>query len=623
MQIFVFIFLGWTVLASTTSVPPPPSPESIHISTLPLPPVVNSSNVGACTLTINPHGTGCIGQVSDEFQAGDFTPDGNHIVVNVVFVGAPASPDPAGIYTGEQLILVKTDNSTFSNGDSWKCLSCGVPAENAVLLDLKKDYPHSFRSGTKALWGHNILECGGELLISDKCTPNKTHIYPIHWPITADGSGAGGSPREMRLHPDDVHMGWSSFTTTGGQFCYFGRLSFNAAPTIGEPLAPRYDLINVNLLVQLNGVAPLTANGTELQFHPEAISVGELRGFSGRGDEIIYIGSTREANNIDLFAVHVLTGVVRRLTSHPEYADPIAFSADNDWFVTMDTRGSDRQMWMSGMRQVPPLIDLITVTAASSTRNNYGRRFFQPILIDRYGDRDDYYGQRINAAGDVTNGSVNDPNWNGRADPAFSLDSTKITFWQALVISPACGGINPLACPVSTAQGGRTYRVMLANLTSRPPKSPAPVFPVPDAIPWATPFPPGASLPSTPGIPAGNYTLRGRASGVAEVQLVADPLGLAKYGTVAINYTNFSDDSNHVLNGYEQVTTILTTSQPWLNKLDWYSDLVQTGIVQATKKTSVNGFHLMIDAALNVFNANGTLTTTINGVVYSQPANGT
>ena len=128
------------------------------------------------------------------------------------------------------------------------------------------------------------------------------------------------------------------------------------------------------------------------------------------GDEILYIGSTREANNIDLFAVHIITGVLRRLTSHPEYADPIAFSHDDQCFVTMDTRGSNRQMWMVGMRHVPPLIDLVAVTAASSTRNNGARRFFQPVLIDRYGDREEYFGQHVHYAGNGSDGSVNDPN---------------------------------------------------------------------------------------------------------------------------------------------------------------------------------------------------------------------
>lgn len=189
------------------------------------------------------------------------------------------------------------------------------------------------------------------------------------------------------MHPYDVHMGWSSFTNDGGQFAYYGRLEFNAEPTFGEPLAPRYNLVDVNLLVEPTRFQPYTVNGTELTIPDDTINVGELRGFSGNGDEIAYIGNPRESNNIDLFSVHLKTGAVRRLTSHPEYADPMAFSADNEWFVVMDTRGSDRQMWMSGMRAIPPLIDLVTVTVAASTRNNGIRRFFQPILINRHGDR--------------------------------------------------------------------------------------------------------------------------------------------------------------------------------------------------------------------------------------------
>lgn len=39
--------------------------------------------------------------------------------------------------------------------------------------------------------------------------------------------------------------------------------------------------------------------------------------------------------------------------------------------------------------------------------------------------------------------------------------------------------------------------------------------------------------------------------------------------------------------------------------------------------TSPDGFHLAIDIITNIFNANATLTTTINGISYYQPANGT
>ena len=611
--------LGADIAAVTK---PPPKQEPIDVFELPLPPVAPSTAEGACTAKINPRRTGCINIAVGDFQAGDFAPDGNHVVANVEFVGAPAAPDPASIFTGQQLILIKADGTKFKNGDAWKCLSCGVPAANAVSIDPKKDYPHVFRGGKKALWGHNILDCGSVPLSSDACTPNCTHIYPIHWPISADGTGAGGSPREMRLHPDDVHMGWSAFTATGGQNAYLGRLEFNAKPTVGEPLAPRYDLVNVSLLVDKSGGAFITAEGSQLQTNHSAIGVGELRGFSGNGDEVIYIGPSWESSNIDLFAVHLVTGAVRRLTSHPDYADPIAFSHDNQWFVTMDTRVTERQMFMAGMRWVPPLVDLVAVVAASSTRNNRARRFFQPILIDRYGDRDEYYGQQVNAGGDGSSGSVNDPNWNGRADPAFSPDGTRITYWQALVVSPACGGVNPLPCPVSTAQGGRGYRIMVARLKSRKATQPAAVFKVPEVIPWAVPFPPGATAPAQSALVPGDYTMRGRVSGVANVTLGAGSGPVGGVGSVAVSYTNYSDQAGFVLNGYERVSVKILLPNVWENLITWSSDIVQTGVVNATKRTGAVDFVLDIDAETNIFDANGTLTTTIDGVAYKQPLNG-
>jgi hypothetical protein len=427
----------------------------------------------------------------------------------------------------------------------------------------------------------------------------------------------------MRLHPDDIHMGWSSFTGTGGQFAYFGRLEFNPEPTVGEPLAPRYDLVDVNLLYNANRSDPITTSGTELQINEDAITVGELRGFSGAGDEIIYIGYSTESTNIDVFGIHVVTGAIRRLTSHPEYTDPIAFSHDNEWMVAMDTRGSDRQMFMSGMRWVPPLVDIVAVTVASSTRNNGPRRFFQPILIDRYGDRGDYFGQMVNSAGDGSDGSVNDPNWNGRADPAFSPDSTRIVYWQALVVSPSCGGVNPLPCPNSTAQGQREYRLMLAQLTDRLPKDPAEIFDVPDFIPWATRFPPGSSYPQVKPLQSGNYTLSGKVSGTAYVDLVAGSPSPYGIGSVSVEYDDYSDQEGYVLNGHEEVKVTILLPDVWNNLVDWKSNITQSGVVSATKKTSPDGFHLQINAVTNIFNATGTLTTTIDGVVYKQPANGT
>lgn len=206
--------------------------------------------------------------------------------------------------------------------------------------------------------------------------------------------------------------------------------------------------------------------------------------------------------------------------------------------------------------------------------------------------------------------------------PAFSPDGTRIVFWQSLVVSPSCGGTNPLPCPVSTAQGGRTYRLMVARLTSREPKDSPPAFDIPDEIPWATPFPPGTSIPERYSLEPGNSTLHGKLSGVAEVTL-AESSGASVQRTVSVTYTNYSDSEEHILNGQEEVTLEIPPSNPWLNRVDWYSDLVQTGVVEGTKETSPGGFHLEIDAQLNEFITNGTLTTTLDGVVYEQPPNGT
>lgn len=607
-------------------VPPAPKPEPIKVGELPLPPVAPSTSAGSCTRAINPHGTGCIGKATS-MQSGDFLPDGHHVLATVGFTGAPAAPDPAAVYTGEQLIIVKTDGSTFPNGDAWKCVTCGVPDANAVGRSPAMDYPQAFKDGRRALAGTNIIGCGRYRLTSSACTPNRVHIYPIRWNVTADGSGAGGSIRELRLHPDNVHLGFNAATVTNGklnQYGYFARLEFDPAPKTGTPLAPRYDLVKVTRLFDpAPGRQPVTVDPHHpgrLKINPQAISVGELRGFSGTGDEVSYIGYPDESSNIDVFAANLRTGKVRRLTSNPEYTDPIAISPDDDWTVAMDTRGSNRQMFLAAMRAVPPVTDLITTSAVSSTRNNGERRFFQPYLIDRYGDRGAYQGQQINAAGDGGPGAINDPNWNGRADPRWSPDGTSIVYWQALAVPPACGGANPLPCETSTEPGGRTARMMIAHLTSRRPLKPRRVAVASDTVPWGTPYVPGSATPARPYPPQGHYTLVGKRSGSAAVTITENTDHTA-ISTVSVAYRNYSDDGAHILNGTESVTT--TNPSPTLNKLDWYSDLIQTGQDHGTKKTSPDGFHLTIDVLTNIFQATGTLTTTINGTTYRQPANGT
>lgn len=592
--------------------PPPPAPEPIEVVELPLPPVAPKEDEGACTPEINPRRTGCIA-IDSHLAGGSFLPDGNHVIATVNFTGAPAAPDPASIYIGMQMIAVRTNGTAFPNGDPWKCITCGLPDENKWATEELTEYPQTFKDGRRAMAASNIVDCGDAELASSQCTPDKVHIYPIWW--------ESGAIRELRIHPDNVHLGFSSFTQQNGalgQYAYFGRLVFNPSPDAGEPLHARYEIVNVTRLFNPDAPQPVEVKGKKLVINHDAISVGELRGFSGTGKEITYVGYPVESSNIDAFAADLTTGKVRRLTEHPEYVDPLDISPDDQWAVILDTRGTDRQMWLSGMRGIPPVTDLITTSITSATRNNGRRRFFVPWLIDYHGDRGSYFGQQINAAGDGTAGAINDPNWNTWADPRWSPDGTQVMYFQNLVLPPACGGHNPLPCPVSTALGGRVNRLMLAKLTSRTPLPPQPFAQVPEFIPWGVPVQAGDPLPVRRAPPPGTYTLEGKVSGSARVKIIGNGTSI---DTIAVQYRNFSDDGVNTLAGTENVT--VTRQSFSASRADWYSDLSSRGEARSSKQTGPGGFHLEIDSLVNIFNATGTLVTTIDGVPYEPPANGT
>jgi hypothetical protein len=161
---------------------------------------------------------------------------------------------------------------------------------------------------------------------------------------------------------------------------------------------------------------------------------------------------------------------------------------------------------------------------------------------------------------------------------------------------------------------------MVARLIRRKPLSINSPKPMADSVPWGTPYVAGSPTPHLALIPEGTYSLKGALSGSAKVSIsyTADRRAI---GTVAVSYENFSGSPGNIINGTESVTQ--ERSQiPTMAVLNWHSDLVQTGSVHGTKVTSPGGFKLTIDVMTNIFQATGTLTTTIDGRTYAQPANG-
>jgi hypothetical protein len=574
----------------------------VSLSQLPLPPTVTSRAAGACTTAVNSHDTGCISGVGSP----GFFWDPTIVLDGVNYAGAPAAPSPGSVYTGNQIIAIKTNGTTFPGGDAWKCITCGIPVANIAPGVQVASYPpaRALPGDRSAMVGNGILTCGRYVLTSSQCTPAKEHIYPIDLDGQPLGGTIGGAQtREWRLNPDGVHLGWNALEETNGdydEFAFVGRLSWDGADL-------RYNLTHITMLY--NGSPQyqpyVVKSGNRLVFNPAGM-IGEWRGWSADGKAALGIQSY-QSDSVDAWATSLATGRSRPLTNHAEYTDPMFAAPNRKWMVNEEVLGSGRMDFISGMQGIPPITDQLPTTGyVSGIRNANQRRFFQPFLVST-ANRDS---QQVNAGGD--------PNWNALADPVWLADSSAIVYEQAMVTPPNCGGTFPNPCPTSTEPGGRTTRLMIARFPTLRKSTPRPPKPISDRVPWGTPYHVGQSFPARPHLPAGTYTQRGRAKGLASVVITTTSSNTLIMG-IQVTYKNFSDNPKFVINGIESAQR---TSPSVFSSVTWHENLTETGAHKGTKTTSANGLTLSPLVLEDNFQARGTMTTAIDGQSYTQPANG-
>ena len=568
-----------------------------------------------------------------------FTPEGDQVYVSVHFAGAPPGPDPASIYTGGQLILVRADGTTFPNGDGWRCVTCGVPAANKIGINDPDDntYPEAFYDGRRVKMGSNVLDCSPYRITDPECSPENTHIYPIKSPFPA--FPAGGIMREIRLHPDNVHLGWNQLFfsrdfTAASEFGVFGRLTFNPTPDVG---APGYELSQVWWMLSpelgKSGRFIRLGRAGELVFDKPQGVIGEFRGFTSDGRSALGIGA-QHSFNYDIFTTDLRTGKSVRQTFDPAYTDPAVVSPDGRSMVIMDGRvtedtgypganpaGTDGRMYFASAGPVPPLIDLAIAEAVGGLYTSPDRlSFFQPYLIDLQAEgyqrrRDIHDGHPLNTGGDPTagSGSISDPLWVGGADPAWSPDSTAVVYYQRQ------GCNSGSSCPESMEPGGRQARLMIARLIDRKPRrSKVRRQLVHDEIPWGIPYEPGDSLPpERPTVPAGAYLLRCE-HGWADVQITDGPSRFnsehREVAAVTVTYHHCSVDGLTFVDGTEEG---IREEAP--TRLVWHADLTFSGLHSGTRKSSKGGFVVRPPAGLGGANFEGSLTTTLDGLTFESP----
>ncbi len=192
----LLILMRWP--NASAAIPSPPATEPILLVRLPLPPAIPTDIPGACNVSINPRKTGCMPVSSGRgFPVWSLLPDGRHVLALIQFVGAQQLRTRPAYLPALQIIIVKTDDSTFANGERWKCIGCGLPAENAVGRHAGARLSPGIHGRQAVTCRTNVIDCS-RYSQRARCLGQPFPSPSFGGLTAADNSSNGGSIRRLR-----------------------------------------------------------------------------------------------------------------------------------------------------------------------------------------------------------------------------------------------------------------------------------------------------------------------------------------------------------------------------------------------------------------------------------------
>lgn len=422
------------------------------------------------------------------------------------------------------------------NGSEFKCLTCGLDEE------IGGEMPVPLPDGKRVYTPTGILECSPSIV---DC--KEARILPLVYP---EVPGAKTLARiATNMSQDGVHVAYTLVTTRMLPIVLISELT-----RVSDEKGERYELAKTKVIAG----EEMYENGDDSDFRPFYYGNGEVKHFTDMGRELMTI-TAFEANNFDLAEIDLNTGEVSRFTKHFSYDEGVYPSPDGEWIMFQSHRHTSR---MDAFSLIPrPLVAGFGISSGMAeyrnqwvepTSNKGGdrRRFYGLSMVDKYGDRArlpevGYTGQNLIPEEHILAGYTHFGNF------TWHKNSTHGVFWEQ-------------KDHMRLEEGERPGRLQMLRFTSRKPTEPLEVF-TPD-LAWAIDLedlkPVDVSLPS-------EGKLEGKVSGYAEISIDSSDVEEPMF---KIEYFDFTDDGEYILNGYEKRTNATFTRDS-----HWIADIQVSG----------------------------------------------